>query len=311
MLRVVLPRPPVQVRLAALLGLPLMAGGCSASYALMSPGRLHHVPNADLCANRGNLVSGPRLERELRRRGVDCSAIDEALLAGVAPRLDFGLGPPPGPPPLPPAVHLAPPVPLHGRDWRSGVEPPPLPPRGSVAEGSGSGAAAAWQPGIPPPPFAGAAPAPELPDVVAEALPPPEFPGGATAPSPRGGRAVLSARTGSAVPPDSAPRAAIAGGAESGGAVAPLVAPGCAERIITGAGSSQGAGGGRAVAFRNGCRFPIRVRFAARPGSALTEVTGLLRPGERSGPAPLAEGFAYPGYVVCSYERAPERALCR
>jgi hypothetical protein len=43
-----------------------------------------------------------------------------------------------------------------------------------------------------------------------------------------------------------------------------------------------------AVAFRNGCGVPIRVRCAAWPGVALTEATPPPRPGETSAPVRLA-----------------------
>ncbi|MBX6376171.1 MAG: hypothetical protein IRZ13_18330 [Acetobacteraceae bacterium] len=104
--------------------------------------------------------------------------------------------------------------------------------------------------------------------------------------------------------------AAVSAAAAGRGALAPLIAPGCVERAIEPldrTGQAQRA----TVTFRNNCGVPIRVRFAARPGVALTEVTPLLRPGESSTPVPLAEGFAHPGFIVCSYERVPERALCQ
>jgi hypothetical protein len=111
--------------------------------------------------------------------------------------------------------------------------------------------------------------------------------------------------------PSSSSRTAVAA---AGPAVAPLVTPGCAERRLRRGAEAGGEGADparRAVVFRNTCAFPIRVRFAARPGASLSEVTELLRPGETSAPARLADGFDHPGYVVCSYASVFEHALCR
>ena len=98
-------------------------------------------------------------------------------------------------------------------------------------------------------------------------------------------------------------------------AAAPLIAPGCAVRSVqAGEEAPPAAAPGLArwsVTFRNTCRFPIRVLYAAAPSSGLAAATGLLQPGETSPPAPIESGFRQPGYVVCGYETTPEAAPCR
>lgn len=104
--------------------------------------------------------------------------------------------------------------------------------------------------------------------------------------------------------PAPAPRAALS---------APAITSACASRAVQTGAAERDASAGRpwTVTFRNTCGFPIRVRYAQRPAEAFTRVTGLLRPGETSPPAPIASGFDQPGYIVCSYETVPEATACQ
>lgn len=283
-------------------GLPLatVLGGLLAAcspYALMAPEQLQGVATEELCARRGNLINGAQMERELRRRGADCTWIDQALLA-EGPRFNLGVFPPPGwaapgslPPPVPfGAWQPPPPAPRQDSPWTSSAEPQPAEEYGQVVpdpSSEGGGMAEADEPQA-------ADPEPAL----APSPPPPRAAAVEPAPQPPSS-------------PSSSSRTAVAA---AGPAVAPLVTPGCAERRLRRGAEAGGEGADparRAVVFRNTCAFPIRVRFAARPGASLSEVTELLRPGETSAPARLADGFDHPGYVVCSYASVFERALCR
>jgi hypothetical protein len=304
-------RLPVFLPLAAL-GAASLAS-CS-PYALMPPERLQDVATEELCARRGNLINGPQMERELRRRGADCTWIDKALLA-EGPRFDLGVFPPPAwaapgslPPPVPYGAWRSSPepepepeqesVPRQDAPWASGAEPRSAEAYGQVVpDGSMDGGGMAETeapPPVAPPVVASPSPAAPPPAAAGEAAP-------AAAPQPQ-----------PPSPPSSAPRGTAV--AAAGPTVAPLVTPGCAERRLRRGAEAGGEGADparRAVVFRNTCAFPIRVRFAARPGASLSEVTDVLRPGETSAPARLADGFDHPGYVVCSYASVSERALCR
>lgn len=100
---------------------------------------------------------------------------------------------------------------------------------------------------------------------------------------------------------------------------APFAEPACAERLLRRGPDAGGAtaeagtadANHRAVSFRNRCDFPIRVLFASRPDGSMSEVTDLLGPGEAAGFVRIQDGFDQPGYVVCSYQSAPESAPCR
>lgn len=90
--------------------------------------------------------------------------------------------------------------------------------------------------------------------------------------------------------------------------VAPLVTPACAERILR---RSTGDAAPHAVSFTNRCDFPIKVLYAADRSKTLSQSTDLLRPGEQTDFARIADGLDLPGYVVCSYASAPASAPCR
>ena len=63
--------------------------------------------------------------------------------------------------------------------------------------------------------------------------------------------------------------------------------------------------------FTNRCAFPIRVLYAADRSKLLSRSTDLLQPGEQTGFARIEDALDLPGYVVCSYARAPASAPCR
>lgn len=100
-------------------------------------------------------------------------------------------------------------------------------------------------------------------------------------------------------------------------AVAPLVAPGCAERIVRHGDDAsvesvhQDGERHRSVAFRNRCGFPIRVLYAVRANGRLTELTERLAVDETSKFTKIEDGLDQPGYVVCSYEAVPASYACR
>ncbi|WP_043361145.1 hypothetical protein [Belnapia sp. F-4-1] len=91
--------------------------------------------------------------------------------------------------------------------------------------------------------------------------------------------------------------------------VAPLVTPACAARDLRRGG--EGEPKQRAVRFTNRCDFPVKVLFATDRSKLLSQETGLLRPGEDTGFARIEDGLDLPGYVVCSYARAPASSPCR
>ncbi|MBL6081517.1 hypothetical protein JMJ56_26355 [Belnapia sp. T18] len=91
--------------------------------------------------------------------------------------------------------------------------------------------------------------------------------------------------------------------------VATLVTPACAARDLRRGG--EGEPKQRAVRFTNRCDFPVKVLYAADRSKLLSRETGLLRPGEDSGFARIEDGLDLPGYVVCSYARAPASSPCR
>lgn len=92
---------------------------------------------------------------------------------------------------------------------------------------------------------------------------------------------------------------------------APLVTPACAERDLRRGGEAGADGMQRAVRFTNRCAFPIRVLYAADRSKLLSRSTDLLQPGEQTGFARIEDALDLPGYVVCSYARAPASAPCR
>lgn len=257
------------------------AGGCAGDLInpyqiVMGDAELRAIPTEDLCRYRDSLLNGHLMRRELVRRGLDCAEPVETTAAAavlpVPPRpLLLRLFDAAAVPPRPPSPAEAPPP-----------SPPPSPPpaAGTMAAApasapGGSGAAVAAAPPSPPP-----APAP---------------------PPPVTGRGAETA-------------VAVA----AGGGAAPLVRPGCAERILRRGEEDDAtttdaatAAEHRAVAFRNRCGFPIRVLYAARRNGSLSELTGLLRPGETSSFTGIQDGFDHPGYVVCGYERVAETAPCR
>ncbi|GGG41536.1 hypothetical protein GCM10010964_31330 [Caldovatus sediminis] len=334
---------------AVLLGASLPLVAACTPYATASSARLRAAATEDLCAQRDAPIGGARIRRELRLRGADCSAF-EAALAGER-RFDLAQPFVPSAPPdragalsgamaLAPPGSLPPPVPF-GR----GLPPPGSPPAAPYGGfGSAPPPEPAWPPsaqfGSAPSPLPGSARPPPLPQF--GAAPPAWFAGpeagaqthgGGPAPGERWGGGAFAAlpmapgwseplpryppadmrrapegRVALAPPPSAETDEAAAPTAVGRGVLAPLIAPGCAERLVE---PPHGPGQQGTVAFRNECGVPIRVRFAARPGVALTEVTPLLRPGETSDPVTLAGGFAHPGYIVCSYERVSERALCQ
>jgi hypothetical protein len=93
--------------------------------------------------------------------------------------------------------------------------------------------------------------------------------------------------------------------------VAPLVTPACAERDLRRGGEAGGEPRQRAIRFTNRCDFPIKVLYAADRSKLLSHETGLLRPGEQTGFARIEDALDLPGYVVCSYARAPASVPCR
>lgn len=100
-------------------------------------------------------------------------------------------------------------------------------------------------------------------------------------------------------------------------AVAPLVAPGCAERIVRHGDDAsaqsvhQDGERRRSVAFRNRCGFPIRVLYAERTIGRFTGLTERLDVGETSKFTKIEDGLDQPGYVVCGYEAVPASYACR
>jgi hypothetical protein len=296
-------RPTLLGAAAATLALAGAAGCSPLNFAREEA--LVHLPDEELCGRRSNLVNGALMARELARRGVDCTPYDEAAL-----RQGFRLGflAPPAPPPaarsiLPPS-QIAPPAATLGAGDSLSVLPP-------VAAGPAE--SRYFQPSTPlPPPVASSVPAPlatppAAPVAPAQeasrvAPPPPAatpVPAAPAPPRPSAAQVAAAAVPSPAPPPAPPPAQPAASGA------APFVTPACAAREV------RQEDGRSTVAFRNTCAFPVRVLYAQRPDGALGAATGLLRPGETSPPAPLEAGFRQPGYVVCSYQSAPESAPCR